>query len=93
MTNEIDAQRGQQAQAVLDNPIYQDAYAKLEESLVGKWKESRSLDEREECHRFLVILQKVHAALDSTMRSGQLAQAEINRKRKLAEKLFPQRGR
>lgn len=88
MTDDQKAQDGRSAAAVLENPAYANAYKVIEEGLVAKWKAAGTPKEREECHRMLRVLAKVHAVLDSTMRSGKLAEDVIKRKRTFADKLL-----
>lgn len=82
-----DVQRGRQAQAVLDNPVYQDAYTQIEQGILSKWRESKDAAEREELHRTLRLLDKVKALTESAMRSGQIAAKELERKRSLSERV------
>jgi len=88
MTDELKAQRGLSAKAVLENPAYTDAYQTIEEGLVAKWKAAGTPEEREDCHRMLRVLAKFHTVLDSTMRSGKLAEDVIRHKQSFAEKLL-----
>jgi hypothetical protein len=87
MTDFQEAQRGQFAQSVLDNPVYADSYALIEREVMNKWRDSRDASEREELHRFLRALTKARAVLEATMRTGKLAAAELERKRSLPERL------
>lgn len=87
MSDEIDAQRGKLAEAVLENEVYRDAYAQIEQGITTKWRESRDAAEREELHRMLRMLEKVKSVTETVMRTGQLAAAEIERKRSLAERI------
>lgn len=91
MTDELKAQRGQSAKAVLENPAYLDAYQTIEDGLVSKWKQATTPDEREDCHRMLRVLAKFHAVLDSTMRSGKLAEDVIRKRQSFADKLLKRR--
>ena len=87
MTNEQEAQRGQLAEAVLTNPVYSGAYALIEQELTRLWRESRDRDEREQLHQLLRMLVKVQTVMESTMRSGQVAARELQRKRSLPERI------
>lgn len=87
MSHEKDAERGRQAQAVLDNPIYAESYGLIEQELMNKWRDSRDRDEREELHRLLKALVKARSVLESTMRSGKVAAAELERKRTWADRI------
>lgn len=88
MSDYTEAQRGQQAQAVLDNPVYSESYALIEAEITRKWRESRDKDEREQLHLLLRMLDKAKNVLESTMRAGKLAEAEIARKKTLAERVL-----
>lgn len=87
MTDQTQAERGRQAQAVLDNPVYAESYGLIEAEIQRKWRESRSPDEREELHLLLRMLDKAKNVLESTMRAGKLAEAELARKQTQAEKM------
>lgn len=87
MSDYDEAQRGQLAQQVLDNPVYAQSYGLIESELVRKWKESRDPVEREQLHQLLRMLEKARNVIESTMRSGKVAAAEIERKRSLLDRL------
>lgn len=87
MSNELEAERGRLAQAVLDNEVYADAYAQLEQEIVTKWREARDKDEREQLHQLLLMLGKVQKALEAVMRSGKVSSAELLRRASLPERI------
>jgi len=88
-----DVERGQQAETVLQNPIYCEAYSLIEKGILKKWQESADAEEREELHKLQKLLGKVRNLMESTMRSGQIAAKELERKRRLSERLgLRQRG-
>jgi hypothetical protein len=87
MSDEADAIRGKRAQEVLDNEVYADSYALLEREVIAKWRDSRSSEDREQLHQFLMMLGKVQNALETVMRTGQVAQADLDRKRTKAEQI------
>ena len=86
MSLEMEAQRGQLAKSVLDNPVYQDAYKKIEEALTRTWRESRDRDEREELHRLLKSLDKVQALVSGVMKSGEIAEAKLRQRASLRQR-------
>jgi DNA-binding MurR/RpiR family transcriptional regulator len=92
MTDEQEAIRGRLAQDVLENPVYAESYGAIEQEIMAKWRDSRDPVEREELHRLLKMLAKARNVLESTMRTGQLAAAELERKRTLADRLHFKRG-
>ena len=88
MSDYNDAQRGQLAQSVLDNSVYADSYKQIEDSLTRVWRDSRDVKEREEVHQLLRMLDKTRNILESVMRTGKLAEAEIKRKQSLADRVL-----
>lgn len=82
-----DAERGQLAQAVLDNPVYAEAYGLLEKGITDRWRDSRDAADREELHRQLMALMLLKSQIESVMRSGKVAVAELGRKQSRAERM------
>lgn len=87
MTDAVEAERGRQAQAVLDNPVYADGYAAIEQELMNKWRDSRDAHEREQLHRLLMALQLIRSRLEATMRTGKVALDKITQRQTLAERI------
>ena len=88
MSDFDEAQRGQLAQAVLGTSVYADSYAQIESAMARLWRDSRDPKEREEIHQKLLMLDKVKGLIESVMRTGKLAEAEIKRKQSLAERVL-----
>lgn len=80
MSYERDAQRGRLADEVLQNEVYAEAYSLIEQEVIQKWREARSPQDREQLHQMLQMLGKVRGALETVMRSGKVAEAEIQRR-------------
>jgi hypothetical protein len=87
-----DAERGRLAQAVLDNPVYAESYALIEQEITRKWRESRDNVEREQLHQLLRMLDKARTVLESTLRSGQVASKTLTHKATLADRIGRLRG-
>lgn len=87
MSLEKDVERARLAGEVLSNPVYAESYAQIEQEFTKLWRDSRDKDEREDIHRALLMLGKARTILEATMRSGQVAAKELERKRSLAERL------
>lgn len=87
MSLESDSERGRLAADVLNNAVYAESYTLIEQELTRLWRESRDPVEREELHRLLRMLDKARNVLETTMRSGKLASADLARKRTLAERI------
>jgi hypothetical protein len=73
MSLQDEMRRGQLAQDVLNNEVYAEAYALIEQEITRAWRESKDKDEREELHRALRSLVKVKTLMEGTMQSGQIA--------------------
>lgn len=82
-----DVERGLQAESVLQNPIYCEAYSLIEQGILKTWRESGDAAQREELHKVLKLLDKARSLMESTMRSGRVAAKELERKRKLSERI------
>jgi hypothetical protein len=87
MGHEADSLRGKRAQAILDDPTYSEAYEQVEDAITALWKASRDSLEREQLHTMLGLLEKVRGVFESAMRSGEVAEKELQRKRSLRERL------
>lgn len=87
MSLEAEARRGEEAKAILDNPIYTDAYEGIRSEIIRSWEESRDAGDREQLHQLLGLLGKVNAAMAAVMRSGEVAKAELARKATKAEQM------
>ena len=64
-------QRGQRAEAILNDPIYTEAYETVETALMDQWRESKSPDEREAIYNSVIGLQRAKYVLEQYMQSGE----------------------
>lgn len=87
MSHEKDIDRARLAADVLNNAVYAESYALIEQEFTKKWRDSRDKDEREDIHRALLMLDKARTVLESAMRSGQVSAKELERKRSLSDRL------
>lgn len=87
MSLEAELQRGKLAQEVLDNPIYAEAHAVIEQEIIAQWREARNTHDREQLHQLLLMHAKAKTAIEAVMRSGQIAEAELSRKLSRAEQI------
>ena len=73
-------ERGHQATLVLDNPIYQEAWASVEHQLKAGWENSSAAqsEERERIWQALQMLRKVRSYLDGVIKTGELATIQLN---------------
>jgi len=84
---EQDVERGRRADEVLNNDVYAESYALIEQELVRLWRESRDKNEREDIHKLLRMLEKARNVLESTMRSGKLAADQLRQKQSLLQRV------
>jgi hypothetical protein len=73
--------RGEQASVILDNPVYQEAIAKVRENIVASMTTSPLGDEK--THNRLVIalqlLNQINKQLTDVMQTGKLASIQTDR--------------
>ena len=76
-----EVKRGEQAAVILDNPIYQEAIAKVKENIVSTMANSALGDEK--THNRLVIalqlLNQINKQLTDVMQTGKLAAIQTDR--------------
>lgn len=87
MSHEAEVQRGKLAQEVLDNPVYVESHAAIEQELIRQWREARDQQDREQLHQLLLMHERAKAAMEAVMRTGKLAEAELQRKLTRAEQI------
>lgn len=87
MSDERDAERGRQARDIVENEVYAESFAAVRAEIIAQWEVARSAGDREQLHMMLGLLGKTRTALESVMRSGEIAQAEIARKKTMAERI------
>lgn len=87
MSHEQEAMRGKRAQEVLDNEVYAEAWAAIEKEIIAQWRDARNQADREQLHQLLLMHGKARNALETVMRTGLLAEAELSRKLSRAEQI------
>lgn len=85
MSLQTEMERGHRAREVLENEVYVESRAAIEQEIIRQWRDARNPQDREQLHQLLLMHEKFHTALESVMRSGQIAEAEIARKQSRAE--------
>lgn len=70
--------RGSQAQALLENSLLQEALSALEQAYTAAWRAGRTLEAREDCHRYIKLIEKLKSDIQSIANTGALEQARIN---------------
>lgn len=85
MTHEEQIARAEEAQRVLNSPLFDAAFKDTRQALMEAWA-SLDIEDKEkgrELHRMLRSLEKVRVCLETHITTGKLAQKEIDGKRKL----------
>ena len=79
---------GNRAREILDNEVFQQVFADIEQELYKAWTESpaRDAEGREKIHQYLAMLRKVKSHLQTTLETGRLADLEMEHKRSLLDR-------
>lgn len=79
MTPEKEVQRGHQAQAILDDPLYIEAFETVRSEIETQWRNSpaRDAEGREKLWLSSKILDRLEQHLKSVMDSGKMAKATL----------------
>ena len=68
-------EREREAKLLLDNPVFIEAFSKLEEELLGLWKMSGStdIDQRESFWLAVRLLDRIRVHIQSIVKTGHMA--------------------
>jgi len=70
--------RGHQARLLLDHHLTQEVLDGLEQSYLAAWRAAKTVEAREDCHRYVTLLGKLKADLGSIALTGDI---ELEEKR------------
>ena len=79
MTLETDRRRGDAARLVLENEVFQEAFADLEQAIFEEWKVSDDVDVRESLWLMLQIVPRFQSVFISAVSNGAVASKELQR--------------
>tara|TARA_R100000234_G_scaffold118975_1_gene100681 strand:+ start:349 stop:597 length:249 start_codon:yes stop_codon:yes gene_type:complete len=79
MTLETDRRRGDAARLVLENEVFQEAFADLEQAIFEEWKTSDDVDVRESLWLMLQIVPRFQSVFISAVSNGAVANKELQR--------------
>jgi hypothetical protein len=76
-----DAQRGREAEELLENPMLADAFDKIEASYMDEWRQSKlaDIEERERLWLAIQVLGEVKRHLRVVVENGVVAKRDIDR--------------
>lgn len=80
--------RGTQARAIMDNPLWHEAWENLEQTILNAWRESPTRDEegREALWVMLKVAERVKGHIKTVLETGQMAEMQIADLRKRRER-------
>lgn len=76
-----DAQRGREAEELLENPMLAEAFDKIEASYMDEWRQSKlaDIEERERLWLAIQVLSEVKRHLRVVVENGVIAKRDIDR--------------
>jgi hypothetical protein len=80
--------RGDRAREILENEEFNSAFEAIQQEIIEQWKSApaRDAEGREKLYLMLKMGEKFKLALQSTMETGKLAQAELQHKQSLVDR-------
>ncbi len=87
MSLEQEAERGRMAEEVLNNPVYVEAYAQIEQGITESWRQSKDAQEREQLHQLLRMVDKARNVVETAMREGRIAKDKLTQRRSVPQRI------
>jgi len=88
MNPQEEERRGIEAQRILDNAIYREAYQTIRDNIVSQLSLADTPDDkRQRLNNLLIALSKIERYMRQVMASGTMAAMQIERDRTLAERV------
>lgn len=72
-----DIQRGIQADALLQNELFRDVLNQLDGLYTAAWREAKTPEAREDCFRYVKLVERLVQDITTISTTGKLAQARI----------------
>lgn len=76
-------ERGYQADQLMQNSLLNETLQKLESAYIKAWRESKSLEAREDAHRYVTLIDRLRADIRGVATTGDLERnrvAELERR-------------
>lgn len=79
MQLQAQTERARQAKAVLENPLYKEAFQEVRDGLIALWERTpiKDIDARESAYLCILLLGRLRQELDRVIQGGKVAEAEI----------------
>ena len=72
-------ERGHKARQILDNPVFQDAWSRMDANLVAVMSNPASVDEAVlEARRGLIVLRRLKKEIEREFETGNMANIQLN---------------
>ena len=84
-----EVERAERARAILDNPLFNDAFEAVEQELMTQWKQNAALnqDGRERVFLMVTLLGQLKQHLTQHLTTGEMARIQLAEHRTLMERL------
>lgn len=69
--------RGQAAEALLSNELFRETLNQLDDAYTAAWRQAKTVEAREDCYRYVKLVEKLITDIQSVSTSGQLEQARL----------------
>lgn len=86
MTLNEEVERGRLASEVLENPVYQAAWAQIRGEIVERWEGEKDERSRQWLWDLMQATKRLESVFRESMNAGKLAAAELQRKQTLLER-------
>lgn len=81
-------ERGIAARTILDSALFQQTLGALENEYVAAWRTAKTVEAREDCHRYVVLIEKLKADLTSIATTGDLERRRLDELEGKERKIF-----
>lgn len=71
------AERGHQAQLLLDNALLKETLSELDAEYHTAWRSAKTVEAREDLHRYVKVLERISSDLLTVAQTGQLERARL----------------
>lgn len=87
MSDREDLERGRLAGEVLDNPVFREAFAQIQQEIVTKWQGEKDDRQRDWLWSMSQACKRLESVLTEAMNSGLVAQKQLELTQSRAERL------
>jgi hypothetical protein len=70
-------ERGRAAQQLMDNSLLQECFAALSDQYTASWRAARTVEAREDCHRYMTVIDKLKDDIRSIATTGGLERKRL----------------